>query len=129
VAVDWIGSAKMGLDPMVSDYMKQAVDAFGKPEIELLGDRTLYPDWVNVPDIFSKLAFGLDREYYFGNFIYSVFTTMDPFFEYKEESTLRRIIRVFNDPIRSLFFERVRQGVLDEELGKRLSEMFEGGNE
>jgi uncharacterized protein (DUF362 family) len=68
VATDWIGAAKMGIDPMVSDYMKLAVSECGKPEIHLIGDRTLYPGWVNVPDIVSKLAFGLDREYYFGNF-------------------------------------------------------------
>lgn len=126
VAVDWIGAAKMGLDPKVSDYMKLALEAFGKPEIHLLGDRTLYPDWVNVSDIVSKLAFGLDREYYFGNFFYGIFATMDPYFEYKEESTMRRIIRVLDDPIRSLFFERVRQGSVDEELSKRLYDMFEG---
>lgn len=126
VAVDWIGAAKMGLDPMISEYMQLAVKTFGKPEIHMLGDRTLYPDWVNVPDIVSKLAFGLDCEYYFGNFFYSVFATMDPYFEYKEKSTMRRIIRVFNDPIRSLFFERVRQGMVDVEINKRLYDLFTG---
>jgi uncharacterized protein (DUF362 family) len=126
VAVDWIGAAKMGLDPMVSEYMQLAVKAFGKPEIHMLGDRTLYPDWVNVPDIISKMAFGLDKEYYFGNSFYSVFATMDPYFEYKEKSTVHRIIRIFNDPIRSLFFERVRQGVVDVELNKRLYDLFTG---
>lgn len=119
VAVDWVGAAKMGLDPMVSEYMQLAVKAFGKPQIHMLGDRTLYPDWVNVPDIISKLAFGVDRNYYFGNFLYSVFATMDPYFEYKEKSTMRRIIRVFNDPIRSLFFKRVRQGVVDPNVEKK----------
>ena len=63
VAVDWVGAAKMGLDPMVSEYMQLAAKTFGKPEIHMLGDRTLYPDWVNVPDIISSLAFGLDKEY------------------------------------------------------------------
>lgn len=126
VAVDWIGAAKMGLDPMISEYMKQAVKAFGKPEIHMLGDRTLYPDWVNAPDIVSKLAHGLDREYYFGNFFYSIFATMDPYFEYKEKSTMRRVARVFTDPIRSLFFERVRQGVVDSELSKRLYKLYTG---
>jgi uncharacterized protein (DUF362 family) len=126
VAVDWIGAAKMGLDPMVSEYMQLAVKAFRKPEIHMLGDRTLYPDWVNVPDIISKMAFGLDKEYYFGNLFYSVFATMDPYFEYKERSIVHRIIRVVNDPIRSLFFERMRQGVVDVELNKRLYDLFTG---
>jgi uncharacterized protein (DUF362 family) len=126
VAVDWVGAAKMGLDPMVSDYMRLAVEAFGKPEIRLLGDRTLYPDWVNVPDVVSKLAFGIDRDYYFGNFFYSAFATMDPYFEYKEKSTMRRIVRILDDPIRSLFFERVREGQLDKDLSKRLNDLFTG---
>lgn len=127
VAVDWIGAGKMGLDPMVSPYMKLAVDVFGKPEINLIGDRTLYPGWVNVPDFVSTLAFGLDANYYFGNLFYAVFATMDPYFEYKEESVMRRIIRVLDDPIRSLFFERVRQGLFDAELTKRVYRMFSGG--
>ncbi len=124
VAVDWVGAGKMGLDPMVSDYMKLAVEAFGKPEIELLGDRTCYPDWVNSPDIVSKLAFGLDREYYFGNFVYSVFSTMDPYFEYREKSTMRRVVRIITDPMRSLFFERVRRGVADAKLSGELYKRY-----
>ncbi len=52
VATDWIGAEKMGLDPMISDHMKQAVGEFGKPAIELFGDRSIYPDWVNVWDVF-----------------------------------------------------------------------------
>ena len=126
VAVDWIGAAKMGVDPMVNEYMQQAVKAFGKPEIHMLGDRTLYSNWVNVPDIVSKLAFGLDREYYFGNFLYSIFATMDPYFEYKEKSTMRRVARVFIDPTRSLFFEKVRQGVVDSELSTKLYKLYTG---
>ena len=31
VAVDWVGASKMGLDPMISDYMRLAVEAFGNP--------------------------------------------------------------------------------------------------
>ena len=126
VAVDWIGASKMGIDPMASEYMRLAVKEFGKPEINLLGDRTLYPDWVNVHDIVTQLAFGLDREYYFGNFFYSIFATMDPYFEYKEKSTLRRVARVLTDPIRSLFFERVRQGIVDSDLSMRLYQLYTG---
>jgi uncharacterized protein (DUF362 family) len=126
VAVDWIGAAKMGLDPMVSGYMQEAVKAFGKPEIHMLGDRTLYPDWVNVPDVVSKMAFGLDREYYFGNFIYSIFSTMDRFFEYREASTMRRVLRLLTKPIRRLFFEMVREGVVDEKLSNRLYKRYAG---
>ena len=124
VAVDWIGAAKMGLDPMVSKYMELAVKEFGKPEIHMIGDRTIYPNWVNVSDIISRLAFILDREYYFGNFLYSILATMDSYFEYREESTWRRIMRFFNKPIRNLFFENVRTGKVDAKLNKKLYRRF-----
>ena len=101
-------------------------DPFGKPEINLLGDRTLYPGWIDVHDIVTQLAFALDREYYFGNFFYSIFATMDPYFEYKEKSTFRRVARVLTDPIRSLFFERVRQGIVDSDLSMRLYQLYTG---
>jgi uncharacterized protein (DUF362 family) len=126
VAVDWIGAAKMGLDPMVSEYMSLAVEAFGKPEINLIGDRTLYPDWVNVSEVVSDASFKLDRDYYFGNFFFSVFSTMDPYFAYKNKSKVRRIVRALNDPIRSLFFERVEQGVVDRTLSNKLYKLITG---
>lgn len=49
LAVDWVGASKMGLDPMQSRYMQLAVQAFGKPEIEVEGDAAPYAPWVNVP--------------------------------------------------------------------------------
>ena len=42
----------------MSDYMKLAVEEFGKPRIELIGDRSLYPGWVNVTDVVPMFAFG-----------------------------------------------------------------------
>ena len=39
VAVDWVAASKMGIDPMISKYMRLAVKTFGKPEIHLIGDR------------------------------------------------------------------------------------------
>lgn len=124
VAVDWIGAAKMGLDPLVSDYMKEAVQAFGKPQIRLIGDRALYPDWVNVSDAVPLLAFGLDRNYYFGNLFYSVFSHMDDYFQYKDPRLARRFLRLISDPLKSLFFQKVEQGALDGELNRRLYELF-----
>ena len=127
VATDWIGAAKMGLDPMVSDYMKMAVEAFGKPQIQLVGDRTIYPDWVNVTDVIPLVAFGvLDRSYYFGNLFYAVFAYMEDFFQYKEPSIGRRFARILADPIKSLFFQKLEQGELDEELNRKLFELFRG---
>ncbi len=125
VATDWIGAAKMGLDPMVSDYMKMAVEAFGKPQIQMIGDRTIYPDWVNVTDVIPLTAFGLlDRNYYFGNIFYSVFSYMDDFFQYKDPSFALRFARILADPIKSLFFQKVERGELDLDLNKKLCDQF-----
>ena len=43
VAVDWVGASKMGLDPMVSRYMQLAVQVFGRPKIDLVGDGSVLP--------------------------------------------------------------------------------------
>ena len=111
----------MGLDPMVSDYMKQAVEAFGKPEIKLIGDRSIYPNWVNVTDVIPAAAFGsLDKNYYFGNLFYSVFSYMEPFFQYKDPGFGREFLRKLADPLKDLFFQTVRKGEINAELNERL---------
>jgi hypothetical protein len=125
VAVDWIGAAKMGLDPTESDYMKEAVKEFGKPEIKLIGDRGIYPDWVNVTDVVPQLAFSLDRDYYFGNLVYSLLSYMDPFFQYKSKSLAKRFLRVLADPMKSLFFQKVEDGTLDADLNRQLYKLFD----
>ncbi len=128
VATDWIGAAKMGLDPMVSDYMKRAVEAFGKPQIKLTGDRSIYPDWVNVTDVIPLVAFGaLDPNYYFGNLFYSLFAYMEDFFQYKDPSVAKRFARLLADPIKSLFFQKIEKGELDSDLIMRVYEMFTEG--
>jgi uncharacterized protein (DUF362 family) len=127
VAADWIGASKMGLDPMVSDYMKLAVDAFGKPQIQLIGDRSLYPNWVNVTDVIPLFAFGaMDRNYYFGNLFYSIFGYMEDFFQYKDPRLGLKIGRILADPIKSLFFQKAKDGEMDEEINKKLYDLFTG---
>ncbi len=125
VATDWVGAEKMGVDPMISDYMKQAVEAFGKPQIDLVGDRTLYPDWVNAWDVFPPFLFkGIDKYYYFGNLVYSVFAYMDPKFQYKDPSLAKRFLRLLADPITDLFFQKTKEGVFDPDLNRKLYELF-----
>jgi len=125
IAADWVGAEKMGMDPMVSDYMKQAVEAFGKPQINLVGDRAIYPDWVNVWDVFPPFLFkGIDKHYYFGNLFYSVFSYMDSKFQYKDPSLARRFLRYLTDPITDLFFQKAKKGIFDPDLNRKLYELF-----
>ncbi len=77
VAVDWVGAAKMGIDPMISRYMQEAVKVFGKPRIRVKGDDQLYEFWANTPRI---AAFGsdlLDKNFTFGYPVYYLMSAMD----------------------------------------------------
>jgi uncharacterized protein (DUF362 family) len=126
VAADWIGAEKMGLDPMISDYMKQAVEAFGKPEIQLLGERAIYPNWENVPDVFPPFLFkGMDKHYHFGNLIYSVFAYMDPKFQYKNPDLAKKFLRLLAEPITDIYFQKLKKGTFDPELNQKLYELFD----
>jgi hypothetical protein len=101
------------------------VAAFGKPQIQLIGDRSIYPDWVNVTDVIPAAAFGvLDKNYYFGNLFYSVFSYMEPFFQYKDPGFGREFLRKLADPLKDLFFQTVKNGEINAELNERLYRLF-----
>lgn len=109
VAVDWVGASKMGYDPMISDYMKLAVERFGKPHIRLVGDHSTYSNWRNVPEVVSKAAFGImDRNFVFGDFLYSAMASMDPFFKFTPGEVGRKAARLLSAPMRKILFEWVR---------------------
>ncbi|HZP01423.1 MAG TPA: DUF362 domain-containing protein [Terriglobia bacterium] len=108
VAVDWVGASKMGINPMISKYMKLAIEAFGKPEIKLVGDANPYRPWLNVP---VELAFitakGMDANHYFGNLLYSAASQMDEtHFHHKNNALYMRILRKLTVPLRRTFYVR-----------------------
>jgi uncharacterized protein (DUF362 family) len=72
LAVDWVGATKMGLDPMVSRYMQLAVQAFGRPAVEVVGDASLYPDWCNVTRPLIELWDNAEESYSFTNTMFSL---------------------------------------------------------
>lgn len=108
VAVDWVAATKMGIDPMLSAYMRLAVEAFGKPEIELVGDASPYRPWLNVPVALTLFTSkGLDADYHFGNLLYAAAAQMDEtHFRYRSASLLARALRRLTLPIRRTFFLR-----------------------
>lgn len=64
MAVDWVGAEKMGIDPVKNPLMKLAVDQWGRPECDVIGNRNMYPGWKNtsvrVGNIFNALdCFGM----------------------------------------------------------------------
>ena len=107
VAVDWVGASKMGLDPMISDYMRLAVEAFGKPEIIFSGDPGPYWPWLNVPRLLTLLTHeALDADYYFGNLIYMSAAFMDDTqFKLKSKNKFIKAARLAMRPIQEAVFK------------------------
>jgi uncharacterized protein (DUF362 family) len=106
VAVDWVGATKMGIDPMISPYMRLAVKSFGKPEIKLIGDGSMYRPWLNVPAALTLFTHkGLDANYHFGNLIYNCCAHMDRRqFPLKSNAVHLKLLRTFTLPLRRTFF-------------------------
>lgn len=120
VAVDWVAATKMGIDPMISQYMRLAVEAFGKPEILLVGDGGPYTPWLNVPVALTLFTHkGLDVDYHFGNLVYSASAQMDEtHFTHKSKALHIRILRKLTVPLRRTFFVRTNE---NPSLGNRIA--------
>ena len=120
VAVDWVGASKMGIDPMISPYMQLAVEAFGKPEIRLVGDGNPYRPWLNVPVALTLFTHkGVDASYFFGNLFYSASAEMDEaHFSHKSTAPHIRLLRKLTVPLRRTFFVRTNE---NPSLGNRFA--------
>lgn len=101
----------MGIEPMISQYMRLAVKAFGKPEIQLVGDGSMYRPWLNVPAALTLFTHkGVDADYYFGNLIYSCCAQMDEaHFTHKSKAIHIRLLRKLTIPLRNTFFVRTNE--------------------
>lgn len=108
IAVDWVGASRMGYNPLLSQYMKRAVEQFGKPRIDLRGDLKdeIYHPWINVPIEMSKgLNDILDKHYKYGNIMYSALSNMDEkAFPRKSDAWWMKALRLIDKPIRDMFF-------------------------
>ncbi len=120
VAVDWVAASKMGIDPMISKYMRLAVETFGKPEIHLIGDRRQYRPWLNVPVLLSLFTHkGVDAEYHFGNLFYTATSQMDEkHFRHKSKALHIRLLRKLTLPLRRMIFVRTGE---NPSLGNRIA--------
>jgi len=123
VAVDWVAATKMGIDPMISPYMRLAVQSFGKPEIKLVGDGNPYQPWLNVPVALTLFTHkGLDANFHFGNLFYSAAAQMDEtHFHHKARALHIRVLRKLTVPIRRMFFVRTGE---KPSLGNRIASWF-----
>ena len=63
LAVDWVGSLKMGLDPLGSVLMKKMVEEYGRPVFTLYGNDEPYEDWDNIPFMLDKFDDAVEESY------------------------------------------------------------------
>ncbi len=106
VALDWVGATKMGIDPLISQYMDLAVQQMGKPEIDFVGDASPYRPWLNVPPALTWFTHKVvDADYTAGNLFYAIMANMDSErFEFKDKNALILAARKLTKPLRDAFF-------------------------
>ncbi|MEE9610560.1 MAG: DUF362 domain-containing protein [Desulfatiglandales bacterium] len=108
IAVDWVGGKKMGLDPddpKVGRFLPLALEAFGKPEINWVGDRSVYEPWQNVSEVFIQSLDIIEEAYDFSDWWFSCLTAMDKYFAFKKKALPIIILRKVLKPIKRLFFK------------------------
>lgn len=110
VAVDWVGAGKMGLDPMVSRYMQLAVQVFGRPTVELVGDGARYPGWCNVPRPVIEFWDNAEECYSFTNTFFSLLNHeyVSPAFPRRPVSRLYRWAARLLSPLGGLVYQKPR---------------------
>lgn len=107
IAVDWVGAKKMGLDadnPKVGRFLSLAVEAFGQPEINWVGDQSTYRPWENVSEFYIKSLDLIEEAYAFSDWWFSGLTAMDKYFAFKKKSLPIYILRKILAPIKRIFY-------------------------
>jgi hypothetical protein len=95
LAVDWVGASKMGLDPLVSRYMQLAVQAFGRPEVQTIGDASRYRPWENVHKELTDVVDTVEETYGFFNVLFAISSSpfVDTIFTLKPQTRLMKVLR------------------------------------
>jgi uncharacterized protein (DUF362 family) len=107
MAVDWVGAKKMGLDPddpLVGRFYPLAVRALGKPDVEWLGDKAVYPNWRNVSPIFIYALDLIEEAYAFSNWWFSVLTAMGKEFPFDKHDWPTLVVRKLLAPVKRLLY-------------------------
>lgn len=107
IAVDWVGAKKMGLDPdnpKVGRYLPLAVEAFGMPEINWVGDKSVYEPWQNVSEVYIQSLDLIEEAYAFSDWWFSGLTAMDKYFAFKKKALPILVLRKLLMPFKRIFF-------------------------
>jgi len=107
LAVDWVGASKMGLHPMISRYMELAVQAFGKPEIEVVGDASVYSPWCNVEKPLIDFWDVAEESYGFTNTVFSILNHdyMSPQFRRRPMTRFVGLLNKLFSPLGGLIYQ------------------------
>jgi uncharacterized protein (DUF362 family) len=108
MAVDWVGAKKMGLDPdlpRVGRFLPLAIEAFGKPEVRWVGDKSVYEPWQNVSEIFIQSLDIIEEACAFSDWWFSGLTAMDKYFAFKKRALPILILRRILMPFKRLLFK------------------------
>ncbi len=91
--------------PMASRYMEMAVETFGMPEIDWLGDKSEYSPWQNVEKVMVE---SLDRleELTATDWFFSIANEMHPYFKPRARTKAVIFFRKLIKPLRGLVFVR-----------------------
>jgi len=107
LAVDWVGAKKMGLDPddpKIGRFLPLAVEAFGKPKVNWVGDKSVYEPWENVSELFIQSLDVIEEAYAFSNWWFSCLTAMDKYFSFKIRALPILVVRKILSPIKRIFY-------------------------
>ncbi len=107
MAVDWVGAKKMGLDPddpLVGRFYPLAVREFGRPDVQVIGDMSVYPGWENVSPFFTYALDLIEEAYHFSNWCFSVLTAMDENFPFLKRDWPTLAMRKLLSPIKRLLY-------------------------
>jgi len=107
MAVDWVGAKKMGLDPddpQVGRFLFLAVEAFGRPEIDWVGDTSTYEPWENVSEEIIRSLDIIEEAYHFSDWWFSVLTGMDKYFTFKRKGWLVLTLRKILAPLKRILY-------------------------
>lgn len=112
LAVDWVGASKMGLDPLQSRYMQLAVQAFGKPEVEVEGDASVYEPWVNVPKPLIDFWDHAEESHGFTDTVFLMMNReqMSPHFEKRPVARALALASRLVAPLGGLVYKRYERG-------------------
>ena len=107
MAVDWVGAKKMGLNPdnpQIGRFLPLAVEAFGKPEIIWVGDKSVYEAWENVSEFFIQSLDIVEEAYAFSDWWFSGLTAMDAYFPFKKRKWPILLLRKILKPVKRIFY-------------------------